>query len=618
MNVVFKDTSYNHYLSLPRPDDLFNPLMDVDPRHREDNEMIEFYKLSNQLFSPEFGASYILNCPLYPFQMSALRAVLNHKFPMLLFSRGGGKTFMLALIAVYYAVMFPDSRIILISGTFRQAKLIFREIIRIYRNAALLRSIADKEPVIGNDNCNFYVHGSSIIGLPLGAGDKIRGERGHIILVDEFDSISKEVFDVVIRGFGATQADPWEKTRSILLRLKKLKSTTDKASSEISSIVPVIDSASSGNKIVISGTAGHKIGPFYKLYSHYLKIIGNKIQGSLSQYQHVFDNEDEIDPRISVDFEQYCIISYKYRDLPVGMMDTQMIHNARATMSKMYFSMEYECEFADDTTGFFKYRDIYKATAKHPNAWYVTTSGDAMKQYVMGVDPARTIDRFAIIVIQIGPPHKIVYAWSSKKQRYDFSVTRMWALMKIFNIVGIGLDTGGGGLTVKDMLEEPKDPTEKPIIAYDVKEAKANDRKILYPFNWNPVWIEEANVLLQKNLESGQILFPAENLTGVVKNKTEFKTLDAATDEINKLKRELVSIEVSYSSSGTKKFNLKPPNIKSEPGESITHKDRYSALLLANYVASKIGKIEPVDPLEEARKGYEDPGSLGGWFHEFK
>ncbi len=83
------------------------------------------------------------------------------------------------------------------------------------------------------------------------------------------------------------------------------------------------------------------------------------------------------------------------------------------------------------------------------------------------------------------------------------------------------------------------------------------------------------------------------------------------------MKRELISIEVTYSTSGSKRFNLKPPDIKSEPGEVVTHKDRYSALLIGNYLASKLTKLEVVDPKSEAVAGYHSGESIGGWIEEF-
>lgn len=614
----FNSEAYSHYFNLPSPGALFNPLIDVDSRHREESEMVEFCKLCMEHYSPEFGFSTILNRNLFPFQMSAIRAIQRHKFPMLLFTRGGSKTHTLGGYAAYHAAMNPGSRIILISGTFRQSKLIFKEIMRLYDEAPLLQAITTKKPVIANDNCNFHVNGSTIIGLPLGAGDKIRGERGHVVLVDELDSIDKEVFDVVIRGFGATQSDPWMKNRDILLRMKKLKSSSQKVQGDASSMIEIMDAAGAGNKIVVSGTAGHHTGPFAKLYDQYLKIIQHKMCGNIRKYAQVF-GEGDFDENVTVDYKQYCIAKYTYLDLPVGMMDVQMIHNARATMSKMYFEMEYMCCFADDSLGFFKYKDLRGAT-QPAGGWTAVASGRSGKQYVMGIDPARTIDRFAVAIVELGQPNKVAYVWTSQGWKYSKSVAHVRELLKRFQIVGIALDaTGGTGVAVKDLLGDPGLLREgdKPIIPYDAKieEVPEGGQRILYPIVFATIWIEEANVLLQKSIEERMLQFPAENLSDSIKDNEEFALRDDATDEINQAKRELMSIEVSYSTSGAKRFNLKPPSIKAEPGEAVLHKDRYSALLLANYLACKLGKIGLIDQDEAARSGYQD--SVGGWLEDF-
>jgi hypothetical protein len=194
----------------------------------------------------------------------------------------------------------------------------------------------------------------------------------------------------------------------------------------------------------------------------------------------------------------------------------------------------------------------------------------------------------------------------------------------MFNIIAIGLDTGGGGLTIKDMFdqEEYMEHGDKPVVVHDFDESKDGplpDRalKILYPFAFNPTWIEESNMLLQKNIEDRSLMFPVENLTEVAKGQKMFELLDDATDEIRKMKKELISIEVTYSQSGSKRFNLKPPDIRSEPGEVITHKDRYSALLMANYLASKLGRLDSFDPKSKYIAGYNDPSNVGGWLEDF-
>ena len=114
---------YDHYMNLPEANSLFNPLVDIPPTMKESGrfgvqrELVEFYKLCNEFYSPEFGIKYLMGTNLYPFQMAAIRAILGHKFPMLLFARGGGKTFLLVVYAVYHSIMYPGTKIILVSAS---------------------------------------------------------------------------------------------------------------------------------------------------------------------------------------------------------------------------------------------------------------------------------------------------------------------------------------------------------------------------------------------------------------------------------------------------------------------------------------------------------------------
>jgi hypothetical protein len=162
-------------------------------------------------------------------------------------------TFLLAVFATYCAIFKPGSKILLISAGFRQSKLIFNEIERIYNNSPLLKQLAKDRPHVGIGECYFEVcNGSTIKALPLGQGDKIRGQRANITLVDEFDSIPRDIFDVVVRGFSATALDPYEKTKTALLR-KKGKLDINLGDDQ-------------GNKIILSGTAGFRNGTFYHMF----------------------------------------------------------------------------------------------------------------------------------------------------------------------------------------------------------------------------------------------------------------------------------------------------------------------------------------------------------------
>ena len=602
---------YDHYTGLPQEDTLFNPLVDVPAKLKERDELTEIYKLCNEYYSPEFGIKYLLNTNLYPFQMATIRAILAHKFPLILFTRGGGKTFMLAVYAVYHAIMYPGSRIVLVSASFRQSKLIFAEIQRMWERSPLLQMIATDKPRISTDNCHFDLVGSTIKALPLGTGDKIRGERGHVILADEFNSIPIEVFDIVVRGFAATESDPWTKTRDRLLRAQREGSADLPQDHEMANAM-----ISEGNKIILSGTAGFKGGTFYQIFKQYSTIISNGIHGRVEDYEALFE-DCEIDSNIDIDCSDYCICRYTYQELPLGMQDVKLIENAKATMPLPLFKMEYMAQFADDTFGFFKPRDIEAATSKSPGGFGIVLKGSENRHYIMGVDPARTVDRFAIVVIELGQPNKVVYCWTAQNKPYSFGASKMRELMRHFNIIGIGIDPQGGGFAVEELINKSdvmKDKEKKIYPFDDDKPESQTGLKILYPFNFTSNWVDDANALLQKNIEDRVLMFPmAVDMSG--SEKETFVAKDDVCYEILEMKKELIAIEVSHTKTGRKHFDLAPPDPTKDIDGIIKHKDRYSALLLANYLATRMNVLN-YDEKEMARNIYYDTFKHFGWSND--
>jgi hypothetical protein len=611
MNTHVIQPLYNHYQNLPNEDTLFNVLLDTSSTTKEIDELTEFYKMCNEYYSPEFGIKYLLGVNLYPFQMATVRAILGHKFPLILFTRGGGKTFMLAVYAVYHAIMHPGSRIVLVSASFRQSKLIFSEIQRIYDRSPLLRQISEDKPRISTDNCHYELVSSSIKALPLGTGDKIRGERGHVILADEFNSIPIEIFDIVVRGFAATESDPWMKTRERQLR---------KMREDAGELVEDNDMAelmlSEGNKVILSGTAGFKGGTFYKVYKQYATIIANGLKGRAGDYAELL-TEVGLEEDMEVDARDYCISKYTYFELPAGMQDVKVIENARATMPLPLFNMEYMADFADDSLGFFKPRDVEAATCKPGKGHTVKVRGEGNRSYVMGVDPAKTHDRFAIIIIECGTPNKVIYCWTMdeiEKQTYTKGAQKIRELMRIFNITAIAMDEGGGGLAVEELLNTSgiMGPREAKLYRHDDDKPEANTGlKILHTFAFNPIWLDDANSLLQKNIEDKVLMFPRaqadDSLSG-----TTFQAHDDVAFEILEMKKELVSIEVTYTKTGKKQFNLAPPDPRKDIDGVVRHKDRYSALLLANYVTSRFDKLT-YDNQTVARDIYNQSVKYMGW-----
>ena len=119
-------------------------------------------------------AKELLNIDLFPFQIAVLQTLWNTTFPMFVASRGGSKTFLLAIYAVLKALLDPGSKIVIVGAGLRQAKLVFGYIETIWSNSPVLRSIVGGGKHAGPrqnvDLCYFKVGHSIIYALPLGDG----------------------------------------------------------------------------------------------------------------------------------------------------------------------------------------------------------------------------------------------------------------------------------------------------------------------------------------------------------------------------------------------------------------------------------------------------------------
>jgi len=137
----------------------------------------------------------ILNIDLFPIQIAILQILWKTPFPLLVASRGGSKTFILAVYAILKALLDPGSKVVIIGAGLRQAKLVFGYIENIWNSAPILRNIVgggkNAGPRQNVDLCYFKLGPSSIVALPTGDGQKIRGFRASCIIADEFACLDK-------------------------------------------------------------------------------------------------------------------------------------------------------------------------------------------------------------------------------------------------------------------------------------------------------------------------------------------------------------------------------------------------------------------------------------------
>jgi len=534
---------------------------------QSDDPMAEIVAMS--FHSIGWFSKYILGTELCDYQICFQKLMWSKKYPLLIASRGAAKTFSLALYSISRGLLLQGSKIIIVSASFRQAKRVFEEIEAIYRRAPLLRAAAGSAPKRSVDHCLFRIGDSVIKALPLGDGSKIRGERASTVLVDEVDSVDQEVFNVVVRGFGATQLDPISKLKESYRNINSSKQ-------------PNV-----GNQIIISGTAGFQDGNFHQMYRQYLKIINCQAQ------DYGYNLADELGENYGdtfIDYRNYGLMILPWQKIPEGILDRDLISNAKITMSSMLFNMEYNCIFADVSRGFFSHKAIDGATAKGMDGFTVQVKGKEDREYVMGVDPARTGDAFAIVVLEIGKPHKVVYIKTLLDTKFSESVKVIRRILAKFNVIRIAMDAGGGGLTVEEMLENPEYfvNDQKPIFDIETEKKTRDGEYILNVVNFTSKWIEEANFLLQKNIEDCSIMFPSRVVKSeAYKDDKTSELIDDTYEEVNECKREMYQISVTQTKNGNRHFDI-DPTLEAKKKKVKPRKDRYSALLLANYFANEI------------------------------
>ncbi len=167
----------NEYLGLPKDFDesrLPNLLMDNAYSSKFDDEFIEILYFMAQPENFYYTCKWLLGIRLVPFQLFILKELWTRKFPMLIGTRGLGKTFILALYSMLRAVFEQGSKIVLVGAAFRQSKLLFEYMEQFWRGSPVLQNMTGEGkrqgPKRDIDRCMFYLGESEVASIPLGDG----------------------------------------------------------------------------------------------------------------------------------------------------------------------------------------------------------------------------------------------------------------------------------------------------------------------------------------------------------------------------------------------------------------------------------------------------------------
>ncbi len=602
-----------------------------DEIERPDKHLLKIFRDTTYIGST---VKLLFGIELHPIQIAILQEFWVRPFPMFVASRGFGKSFLMSLYCILKCTFVPGTKIVVVGAGFRQSKILFEYMENMWRTSPILRSIfngSDDGPRRDVDRCTLRLGDSWTIAIPMGDGSKIRGLRAHIIIADEFASMSPDIYETVVAGFAAVSASPIENVKEQAKKQAMIEAGIWNEELEALSKKP-------SNQAIISGTADYGFKHFAQYWKRYKSIVDSG--GDIIKLQDIFNGEV---PE-NFNWKDYSVIRIPYELIPKGFMDDKQVARAKATIHSGIYQMEYAACFINDSEGFFKRSLLESCVASESNnitinnkniVFEARVEGDANLGYVYGIDPASEKDNFSIIILEVHPDHsRIVYSWTTNRSNfkvrqkaglsdehdfYKFCSRKIRNLMRFFPPIRIGLDAQGGGVAIEEALHDPSKLEEGEVLIWPVvEENKVKDTDsqaglhILELVQFARAdWTAHANHGLRKDLEDKLLLFPRfDNLTlGLAMDKEGKDILESDLDpiydslsecilEIEELKDELTTIVMTQTSSGPNaRDRWDTPEIKLNHGKKgRMRKDRYSSLVIANMLARQMRRsLKPVE-----------------------
>jgi hypothetical protein len=544
-----------------------------------------------------FTTELISGVKLAPYQEIHLKAFFNRNFNMCVFGRGCGKSFTAAVFCFLQCVFEPNTKILIAGPTFRTARFIFNNLEKIVNSpGAELLSQCFGAKTKRNDQFEWQINGGSIVAIPLN-GEKIRGFRANILVLDEFLLLPEEIIKNVLMPFLVAPQNIKERMEIRELEDKLISEGVMKEEDRM-----IFENTS---KMLAFSSASFTFENLYKTYNEWTEKILNKERGEAT----------------------YFVSQLSYEALPEEMIDKTIIEEAQnGGASHSSFLREYCARFTDGSDSYFNAKKMDSCTIKAGDTPHTLLKGDKNKKYILGIDPnmsdSPNADYFAMAILEIDEKEKIAtlvhtYAGLGNLKNH---VNYMFYIMSNFNIVMIILDNAGAdvflsacnqseifrknNLEIKNFdFDSDLEGNDYEIMTREVrKKYNLQDKKIAFNQVFTSNFIRKGNEYLQACIDYKKIWFASKTASNETffndvvnqniqidmmqsEDKKDWTLLDFIENQddfIYQTKKQCTLVEHSSTARGTQTFDL-PQHLKRSNSANKARKDNYSALMLANW-----------------------------------
>ena len=506
-------------------------------------------------------------------------------------------SFVAAVFCFLQCVFEPNTKILIAGPTFRTARFIFNNLEKIVdsKGGELLKQAFGAKSK-RNDQYEWQINGGSIVAIPL-SGEKIRGFRANVLVLDEFLLLSEDIVKTVLMPFLVAPQNMKER-----MDIREMEDNLIKegAMKEEDRMV-----FTNNSKMIALSSASYTFENLYKTHNEWVEKIISKEESEAT----------------------YFISQMSYEALPEEMIDKTIIEEAQAGgSSHSSFLREYCARFIDGSDSYFSAKKMEECTIPNGQAPHTLMKGLPNKKYILGIDPnmsdSPNADYFAMAVIEVDDETKtgtLVHTYAGLGNLKNH-VQYLYYIMTNFNIVFAILDNAGADVFVSACNQSELFKNNNFKISsfefnsdlegadYDQEVRKARNsynlenKKIAFNQVFTSNFIRKANEQLQACIDYKRIWFASKACANddffqsqfslnipldLMKSegKDDWSTLDFIENQddfIYQTKKQCTLVEHSSTARGTQSFDL-PQHLKRSSSANKARKDNYSALLLANW-----------------------------------
>ena len=539
-----------------------------------------------------FTTELISGIKLAPFQEITLKGMMNRNFSMCVWGRGCGKTFIASVFCFLQCIFEPGTKILIAGPTFRTARFIFENLEKIVDSKGaqlLMQAFGAKSK--RNDQFKWDINGGTITAIPL-SGEKIRGFRANILVLDEYLLLPEDLIKTVLMPFLVAPQDMKER---IEIREIEDKLISEGKMKEGDRMVFENDS-----KMIALSSASYTFENLYKQYKEWTEKIYNQEMGDAD----------------------YFISQMGYEALPDHMIDTTVIEEAQqGGQSHSSFLREYCAQFTDGSDSYFSAKKMHECTIPDGESPTTKIVGDKDKKYILGIDPSfsnsPTSDFFAMSILELDQETKqstLVHSYAVAGGDLKDHIRYMYHVVKNFNLEMIIIDNAGyqfidscneHGLFKNDKIELKFFEFRSDLDGADYDKELTKARRaynkengvICFKQVFASEWLRKANEHLQAAIDHKKIWFASKTVANpeafnryssqrvTIKNITDPTILEFIETQdalIYQTKKQCTLVEVKTTARGTQTFDL-PQHLKRSTSSNRARKDNYTTLMLANW-----------------------------------